>query len=541
MTKARNTGGRSGQPSDSRTLPNNLQAEESLLGAALSSRKALEILALQVRPEDFYRPANSHVAAALIDAFEREQAADPVTIFEALKRSGVDEQVGGLPYLLDLQGNVPAISNAGRYAEIVHDHATARRLIAAASQIADNAYDLPPDVHDLVLRAQSLVSDVASNNGARSYSTLEFADVPALVSGELPTVEPDFLQRSDGMALFYAGEINGVHGEPGGGKSFIACEAVRQVLTMGGSGIYLDYEDSARGIIGRLLALGCTPAEISERFSYVRPQGPFGAAERVELEARLAALNPDIVVIDGVTESVARQGLSENDAVEYSTWAQLLPRWLASTGAAVVLIDHVAKDQEGRGRWQRGSGAKLAVITGAEYEIRVASPFSRKRAGRLRLILSKDRHGTVGEQNSAVADVTISPAADGEVMRISVDVPKTGQSPADPWKPTRLMEKVSEELERAANPLTATAVKSIVHSEKPKLVTEAIGRLIAEGYVTEVKVGRSKILRLDRPYHADGDPGATEPPEDGQRDLSDEGLFADNPGIPPPPPEEEIT
>ena len=516
-------GKREEEPVAARPSPHDLAAEEALLGAAMLSTKALEVLATKVRPDDFYKPSHANIAAALTGIYEdvagagevpaHGSPADPVTAAAALRATGFLDAIGGPPALISLQANTPATGNAGRYARIVHDLATLRRLIGSAGEIAELGYAWDggegDDAHAAVIKAQALLGDVAANNGTRAYSSLDFGDVEALLAGTIPRIEPSFLARSDGRCLLYAGRMHLIHGEPTAGKTFFALAAVLEVLQMGGAAAYLDYEDSLAGIVGRLLALGAEPEHLRDRFLYLRQDGPFGPAEKTELGNRIRALNPDLVILDGVAEALSRDGLSEDKATEVVAWVEKLPRWLARTGAAVLMLDHVAKDRESRGRWARGSSAKLAAVDGAAYEANVVVPFSRHRAGKSALKVAKDRHGTF-ELGSTAAVAVITPHADGERVVFELEPPEVASaSSADPWKPTVLMRRVSDELERAVTPLTARALKDLVPG-KPKLVAEAIARLVAEGWAVKYRLGSAEYLRLERPYRE----GNEAPPPD---------------------------
>lgn len=523
-----------------RVPPHNVDAERALLGAAMLSSSALEVLATETRPEDFYVPSHAHVAAAMVRIFtdgatngtltSGPSPADPVVLGDALERDGLLEAIGGIRALATMQSETPATSSAARYARIVHDHATLRRTIYAAAEITELGYSLPLDVHDAVLRAQSLVADVAANNGSRTYSTLDFGDVTALLAGSLTPVEPDFLRRSDGQALIYAGRMHLFHGEPTAGKTWLALLCALEILRLGGAVLYLDYEDSLAGIVSRLLAMGADPDDLRDRFVYLRQDGPFGTTEKIELGARLKATNPDLVILDGVSEALSRDGLSEDRATEVVEWIEKLPRWLARTGAAVILLDHVAKDKETRGRWARGSSAKLAAIDGAAYEMTAVVPFSKHRAGKTLVKTAKDRHGTT-EVGKHAAAMLVTPVANGERVVVELIPPEEAtESTADAWKPTILMRRVSEELERAVTPLTAKSLGDLVHGDK-KLIRTAISRLIAEGWVHRYRIGSAEYLRSLKPYGEHED--APEP--DPELPLEDDApaTETDSPGPPP--------
>ena len=112
-----------------RVPPHNLEAEESLLGAMLLSRDAIADAAEIVSVEHFYRPAHAHVFEAISALYAVGDPIDPVTVAEELDRAGVVDAIGGLDGLLSLQLNTPATSNAAKYARIVQELFTLRRLI----------------------------------------------------------------------------------------------------------------------------------------------------------------------------------------------------------------------------------------------------------------------------------------------------------------------------------------------------------------------------------------------------------------------------
>jgi replicative DNA helicase len=152
----------SSRPSGSvRSLPNNLQAEESLLGAMLLSRDAIAVASELLGADDFYKPAHGHIYDAITTLNAAGEPADPVTVADELRRAGLLDAIGGPATLVTLQNGTPATSNAGRYAKIIEEHALLRRLIRVAGDIAEMGYDLPDDVTKVVDLAESMVFEVA--------------------------------------------------------------------------------------------------------------------------------------------------------------------------------------------------------------------------------------------------------------------------------------------------------------------------------------------------------------------------------------------
>ena len=149
-----------------RVPPHNLEAEESLLGAMLLSRDAIADAVEVVHTEHFYRPAHAHVYDAISALYAAGDPVDPVTVAEELDRAGVVETIGGLDGLINLQLNTPATSNASKYATIISERYTLRRLIETAGEIAEIGYSRPDDVTKAVDEAENRMFQVAQGRVA---------------------------------------------------------------------------------------------------------------------------------------------------------------------------------------------------------------------------------------------------------------------------------------------------------------------------------------------------------------------------------------
>ncbi|MEZ5408376.1 MAG: replicative DNA helicase [Acidimicrobiales bacterium] len=145
----------------SRVPPNNLRAEESVLGAMLLSREAIAEVVEILEPEHFYKPAHGHLYEAILSLYSSGEPVDAVTVADELKRAGMLDEVGGPAVLLDFQATTPAISNAYHYAKIVEEHALLRRMISVSNEIAEMAYSVPEDVLQAVDDAEAKMFDVA--------------------------------------------------------------------------------------------------------------------------------------------------------------------------------------------------------------------------------------------------------------------------------------------------------------------------------------------------------------------------------------------
>ncbi len=118
-----------------RTPPQDVIAEQSVLGGMLLSKDAISDVVEILRERDFYRPAHELIYDAIVDLYGRGEPADPVTVSAELTKRGDLVRAGGAPYLHTLISSVPTAANAGYYAKISRERAIIRRLVEAGTKI----------------------------------------------------------------------------------------------------------------------------------------------------------------------------------------------------------------------------------------------------------------------------------------------------------------------------------------------------------------------------------------------------------------------
>ncbi len=155
-----------------RTPPQDMAAEQSVLGAMLISKDAIAEVAEVLRGVDYYRPSHETIHDAVIDLFGRGEPVDMVTVANELHRRGELQRAGGAPYLHTLAANVPIAANAAFYAQIVREKAVLRRLVDAGTKIVQIGYAGEGDVDDIVDRAQAEVYQVADRRSSEDYAPL---------------------------------------------------------------------------------------------------------------------------------------------------------------------------------------------------------------------------------------------------------------------------------------------------------------------------------------------------------------------------------
>ena len=134
-----------------RMPPQNLDAEQSVIGGVLIDVKALARVLDIVQPSDFYRDGHRRIFGAMIEMFRAGTEIDLVTLTEELRRRKALDDVGGPAYITSLVDNVPTAANIRYYAEIVKRQANLRRIISACNQAGADAYDPKSDPHELVV------------------------------------------------------------------------------------------------------------------------------------------------------------------------------------------------------------------------------------------------------------------------------------------------------------------------------------------------------------------------------------------------------
>jgi replicative DNA helicase len=219
----------SGGPVFDRQPPQDIMAEQSVLGGMLLSKDAIASVVEVLRTGDFYRPAHQAVFDCILDLYGRGEPADAVTVSAELERRGELLRVGGAPYLHTLISTVPTAANAGYYAEIVAGKAVLRRLVEAGTRIVQLGYHGADgaDVDDVVDRAQAAVYEVTERRMSEDYVALEELLQPTMdeidaiasrggASSGVPTGFADLDAVTNGL---HPGQMVIIAARPGIGKA----------------------------------------------------------------------------------------------------------------------------------------------------------------------------------------------------------------------------------------------------------------------------------------------------------------------------------
>src|SRR5918996_46015 len=167
-----------------RTPPQDVAAEQAVLGGMLLSKDAIADVVEVLRGHDFYRPAHETINEAVLARAGGGEPADPLTVADELKKRGELGRIGGAPYLHTLVSSVPTAANAGFYAAIVREHALLRRLVEAGTRIVQMGYSGDGGGDPNVDRAQAEVYSVTDRRTSEDYLPLS-----AIMEGTLDEIE----------------------------------------------------------------------------------------------------------------------------------------------------------------------------------------------------------------------------------------------------------------------------------------------------------------------------------------------------------------
>jgi replicative DNA helicase len=218
-----------------RTPPQDLAAEQSVLGAMMMSKDAIANVLEVLHGPDFYKPAHELIFEAILGLYQEGEPADPITVAAELTRRGEIGRAGGPIYLHDLLSSVAIAANAGYYAHIVREKAILRRLVQASIKIAQLGYSAEGDVDDLVDLAQQTIYEVNDNPLGEDYKSIsellqptwDEMEILASHGGRLAGVPSGFADLDKLTNGFHPGQMIIVAARPAVGKTTLAIDFAR--------------------------------------------------------------------------------------------------------------------------------------------------------------------------------------------------------------------------------------------------------------------------------------------------------------------------
>ena len=244
--------------------PHNLEAERSVLGAALLSREALSDIVEVVRPEDFYDGANKEIFNVIREMFRENRPVDIVTVGEELGNRKLLGITGGISYLGSLSGEVPSARNGKEYAKIVAEKAAMRSLIHTAEDIREKGFSEDQDASEILNYAEQEIFRIAQTRQRNDYSHLKDVlitnidqlDEAQKNRGKITGVTTGFRELDDLTNGFQRSDLIIIAARPAMGKTAFALNIAQNAAVKGDSSVMIFSLEMAKEQLGqRLLAI----------------------------------------------------------------------------------------------------------------------------------------------------------------------------------------------------------------------------------------------------------------------------------------------
>ena len=243
-------------------IPQNIDAEKSVLAALILSPEAAEEIFIKLKPENFYRPAHRIIFEAAFGLNERNIPIDQISLADTLRAQGQLEAVGGFDYLVGLADNSFALTNWQNHAEIVKRTSVLRDLIFAAAQINALAYDAPDDLSAVVEDAEKTLFNVTEQRISSSFVRMDslitnaFEEITRMSenASDMQGVPTGFTDVDKLFHGFRGGDLIILAARPGVGKTSFALNLATNAAKRGSSVAFFSLEMSAIQLVQRILS-----------------------------------------------------------------------------------------------------------------------------------------------------------------------------------------------------------------------------------------------------------------------------------------------
>lgn len=246
-----------------RTPPQNIEAEQAVLGAIFLEPESLLVASEILTPEDFYRVSHQKIFACMLSLNEEGKAVDIVTVTDELQAENQLENVGGISYLTELAGAVPTAANIEYYARIVAEKSLLRRLIKTATDIARDGYEREDDVESLLAEAERKILEISNRNRTGDFQnirdvlvkTYDYIELLHSRKDEVTGIPTGFYELDRMTAGFQKNDLIIVAARPSVGKTAFALNIATNVATKTDQNVAIfSLEMGAEQLVMRMLS-----------------------------------------------------------------------------------------------------------------------------------------------------------------------------------------------------------------------------------------------------------------------------------------------
>ncbi len=337
--------------------PQNLDAEESVLGALMISESAIVAAEEVVEPAHFYRQSHAVIFRAALELHSKGEPVDAIALTDLLERKGDLEQAGGRDRIHELAALVPAASNVRHYAGIVREMAGLRDLIRAGNDIARLGWERPGELEDLLEQAEQALTRASSTKTTTNFAppTDELEALVDDIREAVKTNTPIFGLRTDipdldaALTGFHPGTLVLAAGRPGMGKSALAQNIAENIAKRGEKVAWLTLEMSKRELLIRALSRESRIDSTRLRTGLLKPEQLETFAKAKEAVAEL------------YTGDDARIFIEDSPAVTASRLRSEIRRLHRQHDVKIVVVDYLQLMIAGSDRDSRQE--EIAVIS----------------------------------------------------------------------------------------------------------------------------------------------------------------------------------
>ncbi|WP_061963282.1 MULTISPECIES: replicative DNA helicase [Demequina] len=285
-----------------RLPPQNLEAEQSVLGAMMLSKDAMADVIETIRADDFYKPAHETIFDVTVKLYNSGNPVDALTVSAELQRDGSISRIGGAEYLHTLISMVPSAASAGYYARLVREQSILRKLVEAGTRIAGMGYEADgSQVDDIVDSAQSEIFAVTERRNSEDYlpigevmeRTIDEIEASSIRDGSMRGIPTGFRELDELTGGLQKGQMVVIAARPAIGKSTLGLDICRAAaIGAGKASVIFSLEMSREEITKRMLS-----AESSVKLTKLT-KGPMGPNDWERLAQTAASISKAPLFID---------------------------------------------------------------------------------------------------------------------------------------------------------------------------------------------------------------------------------------------------
>lgn len=362
-----------------RVPPNNMEAEQSVIGAMLLDKNAISTASEILRGEDFYKESHRLIFETILELYDKDEPVDLVTLVDSLRGKGILETVGGITYLSNLASSVPTTSNVKYYAKIVEDKSTLRKLIMSSSSTIEKCYEASEDVASILDKAEKDIFDISQKAMVHDFEPMSrilekgFNEIERMYINKgsitgVPSGFPDLDSKTSG---FQKGDLVLIAARPSMGKTAFALNIAQYAAIRNNNSVAIfSLEMSKEQLAYRML---CAEANVDmlklrtgnldddDWVRLAKSAGPLASAKIfiddtpgisvTEMRSKCRRLKIehglDMIIVDYL-QLLQGRGKSENRQQEVSDISRSLKTLAKEIDAPVISLSQLSRAPEAR-------------------------------------------------------------------------------------------------------------------------------------------------------------------------------------------------